>query len=304
LKGTSHPELTTTVAFMLLTAFGIKAAVFPLFFWLPASYHTPPVAVTAIFSALLTKVGVYSLIRTFTLLFVENPNITHSLILAIAGLTMVTGVLGAVAQYDFRRLLSFHIISQIGYLLMGLGLLTTTALAGSVYFIVHVSLAKSALFLVSGVVHRLRGTFDLKKLGGLYGARPGLAVLFLIPALSLAGIPPLSGFFAKLALIQAGLVSEQYAIVATALGVSILTLFSMIKIWTEVFWKPEPKRENSDFLALPPAAASLLLAPIVLMSFLIVVIGLEAEVFYSLAMEAAGQLINPQEYIQTVLGAQ
>jgi multicomponent Na+:H+ antiporter subunit D len=304
LKGTSHPELTTTVALMLLTAFGIKAAAFPLFFWLPASYHTPPVAVTAIFSALLTKVGVYSLIRTFTLLFVENPNITHSLILAIAGLTMVTGVLGAVAQYDFRRLLSFHIISQIGYLLMGLGLLTTTALAGSVYFIVHVSLAKSALFLVSGVVHRLRGTFDLKKLGGLYGARPGLAVLFLIPALSLAGIPPLSGFFAKLALIQAGLVSEQYAIVATALGVSILTLFSMIKIWTEVFWKPEPKRENSDFLALPPAAASLLLAPIVLMSFLIVVIGLGAEVFFSLAMEAAGQLVNPQEYIQTVLGAQ
>jgi multicomponent Na+:H+ antiporter subunit D len=209
-----------------------------------------------------------------------------------------------VAQYDFRRLLAFHIISQIGYLLMGLGLLTTAALAGAVYFIVHVALAKSALFLVSGVVHRLRGTFDLKKLGGLYGPRPWFATLFLIPALSLAGMPPLSGFFAKLALIQAGLLSEQFAIVATALGVSILTLFSMIKIWTEVFWKPDPKRGNADTLVLPPVAASLLLAPIVLMSVLMVVIGVGAELFFSLASEAAGQLMNPQAYIEAVLGAQ
>jgi multicomponent Na+:H+ antiporter subunit D len=304
LRETSQPELTTTVSLMFLIAFGIKAAAFPLFFWLPASYHTPPVAVAAIFSALLTKVGVYSLIRTFTLLFVDDPDYTHSLILIIAGLTMVTGVLGAVAQYDFRRLLAFHIISQIGYLLMGLGLLTTAALAGSVYFIVHVALAKSALFLVSGVVHRLRGTFDLKKLGGLYEARPGLAALFLIPALSLAGIPPLSGFFAKLALIQAGLLSEQFAIVATALGVSILTLFSMIKIWTEVFWKPDLKKGNDAPRALPPVAASLLLAPIVLMSVLMVVIGVGADLFFSLALEAAGQLVNPQEYIQAVLGTQ
>jgi multicomponent Na+:H+ antiporter subunit D len=304
LRESSQPELTTTVALMFLIAFGIKAAAFPLFFWLPASYHTPPVAVAAIFSALLTKVGVYSLIRTFTLLFVDDPDYTHSLILIIAGLTMVTGVWGAVAQYDFRRLLAFHIISQIGYLLMGLGLLTTAALAGAVYFIVHVALAKSALFLVSGVVHRLRGTFDLKKLGGLYEPRPWLALLFLVPALSLAGIPPLSGFFAKLALIQAGLMSEQYAIVATALGVSILTLFSMIKIWTEVFWKPDPKRGNDDAFALPPVAASLLLAPIVLMSVLMIVIGLGAELFFSLALEAAGQLMNPQEYIQAVLGTQ
>ncbi|HEY7317390.1 MAG TPA: Na+/H+ antiporter subunit D [Candidatus Binatia bacterium] len=304
LRDNSQPEITTTVALMFLIAFGIKAAAFPLFFWLPASYHTPPVAVTAIFSALLTKVGVYSLIRTFTLVFVNDSGPLHSLILILAGLTMVTGVLGAVAQYDFRRLLSFHIISQIGYLLMGLGLFTTTALAGSVYFTVHVALAKSALFLVSGVVHRLRGTFDLKKLGGLYGARPGLALLFLIPALSLAGIPPLSGFFAKLALIHAGLVSEQYAIVATALGVSILTLFSMIKIWTEVFWKPEPNGRNDNVRALRPLAASLLLAPVVVIAGLMLIIGLGAEIFFSLALKAAGQLMNPQGYIEAVLGVQ
>jgi multicomponent Na+:H+ antiporter subunit D len=123
---------------------------------------------------------------------------------------------------------------------MGLGLFTVSSLAGAVYFMAHVILAKSTLFLVSGVVQRLEGTYELKRLGGLYSVYPVLAILFMIPALSLAGIPPLSGFFAKLALVQAGLAAKQYAIVATALGVSILTLFSMIKIWTEAFWKPLP----------------------------------------------------------------
>jgi multicomponent Na+:H+ antiporter subunit D len=306
LRGASQPGLLTPVALLFLVAFGIKAAAFPLFFWLPASYHTPPVPVSAIFSALLTKVGVYSLIRTFTLLFVGDSDYTHTLILLIAGLTMVTGVLGAVAQYDFRRLLAFHIISQIGYLLMGLGLLTTAALAGAVYFMVHVVLAKSALFLVSGVVYRLRGTYDLKKLGGLYGPRPWLALLFLIPALSLAGIPPLSGFFAKLALIRAGLQSEQYGIVVAALAVSLLTLFSMIKIWTEVFWKEEPAQgsDAGEIALAPPGVSILLLSPIVIMSVLIIGIGLGGEMFFSLAFEAARQLMQPQGYIQAVRGVQ
>ena len=301
LRDASHPELTTAVALLFLIAFGIKAAAFPLFFWLPASYHTPPVAVSALFSALLTKVGVYSLIRVFTLLFVDHPGFTHSLILVIGGLTMITGVLGAVAQYDFRRLLAFHIISQIGYLLMGLGLLTMASLAAAIYFMVHVVLAKFALFLVSGIVFRLRGTYDLKKLGGLYGPHPWLAVLFLIPALSLAGTPPLSGFFAKLALIRAGLHSEQYLIVATALAVSILTMFSMIKIWTEVFWKKSPN-ESTEAFALPRAKPILLLAPLVLTAAIIVSIGVGAELVFPIAVEAARQLIHPEAYIQAVLG--
>jgi multicomponent Na+:H+ antiporter subunit D len=302
LRETPQTGLTTAVALLFLVAFGIKAAAFPLFFWLPASYHTPPVAVSAIFSGLLTKVGVYSLMRTFTLLFVDDSEYTHALILIIAGLTMVTGVLGAVAQTEFRRLLSFHIVSQIGYLLMGLGLLTAAALAGAIYFMIHIVLAKSALFLVSGIVHRLRGTYDLKKLGGIYKSHPGLAVLFLIPALSLAGVPPLSGFFAKLALVRAGLVTEQYAIVATALGVSILTLFSMIKIWGEVFWKESPTTASKHY---PTTGfeSSLLVSPVVVMSLVIVAVGVGAETFFSLAVEAGQQLMEPTEYVQAVLGA-
>jgi multicomponent Na+:H+ antiporter subunit D len=293
------PGLVTTLAMLFLVAFGVKAAVFPLFFWLPASYHTPPVAVSAIFAGLLTKVGVYALIRVFTLLFVQNVGYTHTLILVIAGLSMLTGVLGAVAQNEFRRILSFHIVSQIGYMLMGLGLFTRLALAGSVFYIVHHIIVKTNLFLVSGVAYRLRGTFELKDLGGLYHAHPMLALLFLIPALSLAGIPPLSGFFAKLALLQAGLEMGQYIIVVVALAVGILTLVSMTKIWAEAFWKPA---------ADPPASgiqsSRALLLPIATLATLTVLIGLAAGPLFALSMQTADQLLNPRDYIQAVLGGQ
>ncbi len=137
-------ELISSSAMLFLIAFGIKAAIFPLFFWLPDSYHTPPVAVSAIFAGLLTKVGVYAMIRAFTLFFVHDVSFTHTLILVLAGLTMVTGVLGAVAQNEIRRLLSFDMISQIGYIMMGLGLFTSRTLAGAIFFILHVSIVKVA----------------------------------------------------------------------------------------------------------------------------------------------------------------
>ena len=301
-----QPGLATTLAMLFLVAFGIKAAIFPLFFWLPASYHTPPVAVSAIFAGLLTKVGVYALIRVFTLLFVQDVGYTHTLILIIAGLTMVTGVLGAAAQNEFRRILSFHIVSQIGYMLMGLALFTPLALAGSIFYIIHHIIVKTNLFLISGAVYWRRGTFQLKDLGGLYRTSPGVAVLFLIPALSLAGIPPLSGFWAKFVLVRAGLELEQYAIVATALGVSLLTLFSMIKIWAEVFWKEEPESTVADPERLRPAGTGQrwlsLLLPIIILATLTVTIGLATEPVFSLATRAAEQLLNPAGYIEAVLG--
>ena len=301
-KLATGPEtsLMTAVSLLFLVAFGIKAAMFPLFFWLPASYHTPPAAVSAIFAGLLTKVGVYALIRVFTLLFVQDVGFTHSLILILAGLTMVTGVLGAVAQFDFRRLLSFHIISQIGYLLMGLGLFTAPALAAAIFFMVHVILAKSALFLVSGIVERLEGSYDLKRLGGLYRSRPGLALLFLFPAFSLAGVPPFSGFFAKLALVQAGLGIGQYGIVAVGLAVSILTLLSMMKIWAEAFWKPQPEISGAAEQS-PGTTTWSLLGPLIVLSALTLAIGLAAEPLFGIAAQAANQLLDPAAYIRAVL---
>ncbi|HRL13287.1 MAG TPA: Na+/H+ antiporter subunit D [Aggregatilineales bacterium] len=294
------------VASLFLIAFGIKAAIFPLFFWLPSSYHTPPIAVTALFSGLMTKVGVYTLVRVFTLIFTEDQAFFSTVFLVIAGLTMIVGVIGAVAQYDMRRLLSFHIISQIGYLIMGLGIFTVSALTGTVYFMIHVIIAKSALFFVSGVSAAGFRTYNLNRLGGLYRGYPLLALLFFLPAMSLAGIPPLSGFWAKLTLITAGLEAEQYLIVAVGLGVSVLTMFSMVKIWAEAFWKKHPVRSDTEvaavFQAVPAARMTQLLIPVVLLAALTVLLGVFANPVLVLSQQAAEQLMNPGGYISAVLG--
>lgn len=311
LDGIPQTTTVTAVGMLFLVAFGIKAAVFPLYFWLPASYHTPPGAVSALFVGLLTKVGVYSLVRVFTLLFVKDVAFTHGLLLALAGLTMAAGVLGALAQDEFRRVLSFLHVGQIGYMLMGLALagltdspaLAALALAGSVFFIVHHIAAVTNLFLLSSVVRRLCGTYELRRQGGLYRSHPLLAALFLIPALSLGGMPPLSGFFAKLTLVQAGLGTGQYAIVAVALAVGLLTLFAVTKLWAEAFWKPAP--EDAAASAGPrPAAGRLgpLLVPAGALAAVTVAVGLGAEPVFALAQAAAEQLLDRDGYVRAVLG--
>jgi multicomponent Na+:H+ antiporter subunit D len=294
----SIPEsgLLNAVALLFLTAFGVKAAIFPLFFWLPASYHTPPAVISALFAGLLTKVGVYAIIRVFTLLFIENLEFTHTLILVVAGLTMVTGVLGAVAQHEFRRLLSFQIISEVGYLLIGLGLFTRAGLSGTVYFLAHVMLAESALFFVSGLARKAGGSYDLERLGGLAIRYPVVAVLFLIPALSLVGIPPLSGLFAKLALVKAGLDVSQFLIVATALIVSLLTLYAMTKIWNEAFWAPAQADLPRVVLGTPMLLSTGALAAMT------VLMGLAAEPLFGIALQAADQLLTHDLYVAAVLG--
>jgi multicomponent Na+:H+ antiporter subunit D len=293
-----QPGLVTTVAMLFFAAFGIKAAAFPFFFWLPASYHTPPDAVTALFAGLLTKVGVYALIRSFTLLFTQDTVYTHTVILISAGLTMLIGVLGAIVQRDLRRVLSFQVVSHIGYMLMGLGLLTPLGLAGSVFYMVHHMIVITVLFLVGGIVYRLGGTYELRQLGGLYRAYPGVACLFLLPALSLAGIPPLSGFIAKLGLVRAGLEAQQISIVVIALGVGLLTLLSMAMVWSEVFWKSAPDAITPHL----PAGQAWLFLPVVGLVILSVVLGLGAEAVLPLATRVADQLLHPVDYIQTVLG--
>lgn len=305
-RALEDPGLLTVTAMLFLVAFGLKAGVFPLFFWLPASYHTPPVAISAIFAGLLTKVGVYSLIRLFTLVFCEELAFTHGLLLVVAGLTMVTGVLGAVAQFDFRRLLSFHIISQIGYMVLGLALFTPLALAGTLFYIFHHIVVKSNLFLVSGIAQRYSGTFDLKKLGGLYAATPLLAILFFIPAMSLGGIPPLSGFFAKFALVKAALAGDTLfggaavVMAGVALAVGLLTLFSMTKIWAEAFWKVPDEAAKPQPGRVPLRDKVLLFGPVAALATLTVCIGLAPQFFFDFATRAAEQLLQPELYIRAV----
>jgi multicomponent Na+:H+ antiporter subunit D len=243
-------------------------------------------------------VGVYSLIRVFTLIFIHRVDYTHTLLLAVAGVTMVVGVLGAVAQNEFRRLLAFHSVSQVGYMVMGLGFFSPLGLAASLIFMAHHSIVKTNLFLMSGVVAHLNQTFLLKKLGGLYRLRPVVALLFLLPALSLAGLPPLSGFFVKLGLVQAGLMQGQYAMVAVSLGVSVLTLYSMMKIWNEAFWKPAPEGSVTG-----SADLRWWLLPVAALGALTIFVGLGAGPVFALALRAGEQMMNPAEYVAAVLGA-
>jgi len=295
--------MVDALAMMFMVAFGIKAAAFPLFFWLPASYHTPPVAVSALFAGLLTKVGVYALFRVFTLIFHHSPGYTHEILLWGAGLTMLSGVLGAAAQFEFRRILSFHIVSQIGYMILGLALFTPLAIVGGVFYIMHHIIVKANLFLVSGIVHRLGGSYQLKRLGGFYRSHPWLAVLFLIPALSLAGIPPLSGFLAKFIVIRAGIEAEAYGVTAIALLVGLLTLYSMIKIWSEVFWKSTPP--EGDVAPYPEVRQRelwLMAAPVVGLGLCTLFIGLYPAPIHALAEASAAQLLDPDAYIRAVLG--
>ncbi len=300
-QGIENQALLNALAMLFMVAFGIKAAVFPLYFWLPASYHTPPTTVAAIFAALLTKVGVYALIRVFSLIFTTDVGFTHTVLLWVAALTMSLGVLGAAVQTDVRRILSFHIISQIGYMILGLALFTPLALVGAVFYLIHHIIVKANLFLIGGVMNRLAGSFALARLGGLYRDRPWLAALFLVPAFSLAGFPPLSGFWAKLLVIDASLEAQHYAVAAVALAVGLLTIYSMTKIWTQAFWKPLP-----EGIAEPPPPAPgrlvLLLVPIIAMAALTVVIGLWPQPFLTFATTAAEQLLTPGLYVAAVLG--
>ncbi len=285
-------------AALLLFAFAMKAGVVPLHFWLPASYHAPSVATSALFSALLTKVAVYALFRVFTLVF-DAAALPHvqTLLLWTACATMLIGVLGAAAQNAVRRILAFHIVSQIGYMILGLALGTPAALAGGLFYMAHNIVAKTNLFLAGGVASRLCGGEGLARMGGLWAARPGLSLVFLISALAMAGIPPLTGFWAKFFLVRESLTTGYRFEAMLALGVGLLTLYSMTKIWAEAFWKPHP----DPAFAPGPAPASMT-APAALIAVALVAMGLFIGPVYAVAERAAQELADPSAYLAAAQG--
>ena len=240
-------EVQRVIQLLLLTVFGIKAAVFPLSAWLPDSYPTAPAPVTAVFAGLLTKVGVYAMIRTDTVLFRDSSMRTPMMVIGI--LTMVFGILGAIAQSEIKRMLSFTLVSHIGYMVFGIALDTEAGLSAAIFYTAHHIIVQTALFLVAGLIERRGGSTSLNELGGLAAASPILGVLFLVPALNLAGIPPMSGFLGKAGLLQAGIDSGDWLAgigVAALLATSLLTLFAMAKVWNRAFWQRMPLVENED----------------------------------------------------------
>lgn len=236
---------------MLLVAFGIKAAVFPLSFWLPDSYPTAPAPVTAVFAGLLTKVGVYAMVRVETLLFPGDR--INTLLMIVALLTMLVGILGAIAQSDIKRMLSFTLVSHIGYMVFGLAVSTVTGLGAAVYYVAHHITVQTSLFLVTGLIERRGGTANMDRLGGLAKISPLLGVLFFIPAFNLAGIPPFSGFLGKLGLLQAGVelaTPVAYVLVGAGVLTSLLTLLAIARIWNRAFWRRPEDATHPDAILL------------------------------------------------------
>ncbi len=285
-----RPELAAALPLyvtLLALAFLLKAGAFPLFAWLPASYHTLPTPVLALFGGLLTKVGIYALLRLMGQVFAASPPVLYEALGWLALMTMVTGGLGAVYHWDLRRILAFHIVSQIGYLLLGIALASPAGAAATLYFTLHNILAKANLFLIAGLIWALAGHYDLRRVGGLYLARPGLAVLFLIVAFSLVGLPPSSGFWSKFLLVRETFVQERYVWGGVALAASFLTLYSMVKIWLEAFWKPHP--DDRD-LALPVSGLEPAWLAVLLLAALTLAMGLTPEPFVGYTAAAAASL--------------
>lgn len=307
--------LVSVVSVLFLIAFGIKAAVFPLYFWLPASYHTLPVSVAALFAALMTKVGVYALIRTFTLVFTPHNDVLEQLMMAVALATMLVGVLGAISHTNIRRILSYHVIASIGFMLIGLGLGSALAMSASIFYMIQGILIKALLFMIVGMVEKRGNSSELAQLGGLYRSSPGLSILFLLVALALVGIPPLSGFWAKLMVLEAGVLQESWWMIGIVLLTSLLTFIPLMRIWFEAFWKPAPVTglESSTSSISSPASnpdrddsaqsSFARLIPVLGLSAILLLIGIHPTPLIDLADVAAKSVLDVSAYREVVLGA-
>lgn len=301
-----NQALVEICAILFLVAFGIKSAVFPLYFWLPASYHTPPTAVAAIFAGLLTKVGVYAFIRMFTLIFVGDLFL-ETLLLSLAILSIFSGGIGALIQNNMRKVFSYLIICHIGFMIGGLGLFTKVAIAGTIFYLIHDIIVKTNLFMISGLIYRLRSTSSLRKLGGLYAEYPKISLLLAIPLFSLVGIPPLSGFWPKLSLITAGFQQDNYWFVGAVIFGSFITLVVIAKVWAEAFWKdPQPVvkwKKFVEFCDLRSIQKVQLIFPIAFLSLVSLYIGFGAEHIQQLSTRIADELMNNQQYIDAVFNS-
>ena len=287
----------TLLAALLAVIFSIKAGAFPLYYWLPGAYPIMPAPMTALFGGLLTKVGVYVLLRVFGTVFPAMPGM-QTVFLWVGTITIFTGVLGAVSQYSVQRILSFHIVSQIGYMLLALGLPGPEAVAAVILFLGHNILVKSSLFLVGGTIARVNGTDTLSGTGNLWRTMPIFGIIFLVQALSLAGLPPFSGFWGKVAIATAGFNQGEWVAVGLAIVGSILTLMSMLKIWLGAFWKTDA--------AVPvkcDARANWTVAITALFVVAALWVGIGAESFSRLSRHAAAEVLDRPGYVATVKAA-
>lgn len=300
--------LINLTAVFFIVGFGIKSAIFPLYFWLPSSYHTPPSAVAAIFGGLLTKVGVYALYRTFTLIFVPDEFL-RNLFVFLAVLTILTGSFGAVNKHNIRRLFSYLIVCHIGFTIGGLGLFNEVAIMGAIFYLIHDIMVKTNLFMVSGLIRSISGTVNMDKLGGFYANWPKLSLLMAVVLFSLVGIPPLSGFWPKIYLFEGSFMNNSYYLIGALIIGSFVTLYTIAKLWAAVFWKPKPEEENTiesvsslDYVTWDKFKRVRAVLPIILLASVSVYIGLGAEHIIVLVKRIASEMMDTSVYINAVLG--
>jgi multicomponent Na+:H+ antiporter subunit D len=292
-----QPGIVTVIAILFLIVFGLKGAVFPLFFWLPGSYYAPPAPVMALFGALLTKVGIYSIMRTYTLFFYHDIGYTHQLLAALAIITILLGVIGAIAYWDIKKIIIYNIIVAVGVILFGVSTMNETAITGSIFYLIHDMIIKAALFLLVGIIIYITGTSNLKSFHGLIKQFPGLAWTFFVAAIALAGVPPLSGFVGKLLILQGSFDEGQIIGSLIVLFSSLLVLFSVMKIFINGFWG-EPKGYDKEGLT---GNVSFLLVSPVLLIVLACLYGIGSEFVYTYIAQASETLTNPNTYIDAVL---
>ncbi|API90607.1 MULTISPECIES: Na+/H+ antiporter subunit D [Virgibacillus] len=288
--------IITTIGILLFFVFATKAALFPLYYWLPKSYIVPNPVISALFGALLTKVGIYSILRVFSLIFVHRTDLTHEMFIWIAGLSMIFGVIGALSTSNIKLIIAYNIIPAIGFILLGIGVLNESGISGSIYYLVNDMIIKTALFLLVGIISYVAGTSDLRKMGGLIHYYPSLGWLLFLSAAVLAGLPPFSGFIGKLLLLKGAFEQGEIAIVIIGLLTSLLILYSIVKIFINGFWGDKETMGNIEKKPIKG-----LLTPVAALLALAVLLGVGAELFYPSIESIAAYLLDPEIYIDSVL---
>ncbi|MEK8206699.1 Na+/H+ antiporter subunit D [Paenibacillus sp. FSL L8-0696] len=283
------------IAVLLLIVFSIKAGLL-LFFWLPDSYSAPPLAVRALFGALLTKVGLYAITRTFTLIFIQEPGLTHTLIAWMAGATMILGAIGALAYNDLGRIFNYNIIISVGFIAFGISVATQDSLNGVVFYLMHDMVAKALLFFLGGMIISASGTDRLKEMGGLIRRYPWTGWMFFVLTLALVGVPPLSGFAGKVMMVRSGFGENHVALALIALASSFVVLYSLIKVFQQVFWGGEKREEQ-----VKPLHYKAMMAPAAVLFAIVILMGVGAETVNGFVSQAGAVLADPALYINAVM---
>lgn len=291
--------IMTIIAVVFIFVFATKAGLFPLYFWMPGSYKAPPMPVIALFGALLTKVGVYAIARTFSLFFTNDVAFTHQVLLLMALLTIVAGCIGALAYTDMKQIIIYNIMIAIGVIIVGFSMMDYAGTVGAMYYLIHDMIIKAALFLLIGFIIYRTGKNDAADLGGLIKQHPVVGWTFFIASLSLAGVPPFPGFYGKLFIVESAFDNGHAIAAIIVLLSSLVVLYSIMKVFIKVFWG-----EPAEPIELKNIKSDKLLFSAIGLVIVSTVFGLSADFLFPIFEMAAESFYNPSSYSNYLMGVE